>query len=430
MSGSLLHSLHPHTPLLSLQRRRVVLAARALPAVAFAAVRLAHCAQPPPPMEPPEAEWVPGGGGTRTPAGALHASAVRAASRAWHETILRLRVTQQGLMRCVALRDTNGRATATLLAAYPVVLAGLGAAHAALAEASEVWAAHAALGARGGGGSSSGRRRGSSSVGGGSPPAGGPSSPPSYVVPPDVAHAAVLGVVLDHLIACLKQRRASGAVLDTRHAAMTAAAAVIGCFPFRSQMRLLRAVLAAAGIHARPQEQPLPAATLQWGGLRLLRVQGGGRGSGSTAGAGGSPLRSGGRNSGGGFAPSSSPQAAPPPPPHPAGGSGSGSGTPLTLTETTVTDAFTAPSPFATAAAASQCSSGGGGSSSGGSPSGGLGGASASDGGASVPPLPSASEAPLVHAVEGLFELTDARDATWRERVLLCRRCVCARPVG
>lgn len=286
----------------------------------------------------------------------------------------------QGLMRCIGHKDTNGRATATLLAAYPSLLAGLGAAYVSLDAASSAWAAR-------GGDSSSG-----SSVSGGSSP--GPSVH-SYTVPGDVGASAVLSAVLDHLIACLKQHGAAGTAHDTRHAAITAAAAVIGCFPFRQQMRLLRAVLAAAGIHARPHEPPplsLPppgrqgdgaaGAAPPWGGLRLLRS---GTASGRGSPATGSPLRSGGRNSAGGFSTSPVKMAA------------SGPVTPLTITATAVTDALTLQSPAPTPLF-----------SPGGTPA----------------ATPSVSDAPLVHVSEGLFELTDAREATWRERVLLCRRCV------
>lgn len=242
--------LPSHHPL---QRRRVVLAARALPAIAFTAVRLAHCTRPPPPFTEGAARTA---SGTRTPAGALHAAAVRAASRAWHETILRLRVTLQGLLRCVAYRDANGRATATLLAAYPALLAGLGAAYASLDAASSVWAATATQAAEAADAWASRAKagKGGASASAGSSGGGTPSGS-GYSVPGDVSAATVLGVVLDHLIACLRQHRASGAALDTRHAALTAAAGVIGCFSFRQQMRLLRAILAASGIHARPQAE-------------------------------------------------------------------------------------------------------------------------------------------------------------------------------
>ena len=230
-----------------------MLAARALPAIAFTAVRLAHCTRPPPPLGEGAARTA---SGTRTPAGALHAAAVRAASRAWHESILRLRVTLQGLLRCVAYRDANGRATATLLAAYPALLAGLGAAYASLDAASSAWAEYQAAEAADAGASRAKAGRGVASSNAGSSGGGTPSSSGGgYIVPGDVSAATVLGVVLDHLIACLRQHRSSGAALDTRHAALTAAAGVIGCFSFRQQMRLLRAILAASGIHARPQAE-------------------------------------------------------------------------------------------------------------------------------------------------------------------------------
>ena len=134
----------------------------------------------------------------------------------------------------------------------------------------------------------------------------------------------------------------------------------------------------------------------QWDGLRLLRrsVSNSSGGRGSFTGL--SPLRSGGkRNSGGSFALSPSKRSSDGGSPADGGGGSSGGSTPVLITSAVVTGALEAASPAALTP---------------------LPGAEV------TPATPCASDAPLVHAADGHFELADARDATWRERVLLCRR--------
>lgn len=131
----------------------------------------------------------------------------------------------------------------------------------------------------------------------------------------------------------------------------------------------------------------------QWDGLRLLRrsVSNSSGGRGSVTGL--SPLRSGGGRNSGSF--TLSPSKRDSDGGSPADGGSSGGSTPVLITAATVTGALEAASPAALTP---------------------LPGAEA------TPATPCASDAPLVHAADGHFELADARDATWRERVLLCRR--------
>jgi hypothetical protein len=278
-------------------------------------------------------------------------------------------------VRCVAMRDTNGRVTATLLAAYPSLLAGLVTAYARLDAAAAAWAgsAQARAAVHRSTGSS---RRPSAAIGIDDEPLG-----PSFAVPADVEASVVFGAVLEHLLACLKLRRASAAALDSRHAAVAAASAVIGCFAPPQQLRLLRALLAAAGIRARqlpPQPRRLQATGSS--GFRLLRQLS--KGSGGLTGGGSSRASVTSTGDGDAFSPS----------------------TPVPASLHASLASLAIFSPVATASSTPVAS------------------ASAPMGSPQVPPTPMA--ALMVHAAEGPFELADAHDATWRDRVLLCRRFV------